>query len=185
MRAAIVPGPTSTAAASRVRAATPDYAAAIDDPRVDAVVIAVPPRLSSRPDAARARGRQARAGREARVSAPRRLPDGDRRAQPGEARRARRRKRSLQAAGRGAADAGRGGRDRRDGVRALHDDREAAEVARTTGATTRVMAGGDAFFEEGIHWLHIAGSLGPRIVSIDGYRPVGLARRARTRARRA
>jgi UDP-N-acetylglucosamine 3-dehydrogenase len=33
------------------------------------------------------------------------------------------------------------------------------------------MAGGDAFFEEGIHWLHIAGSLGPRIVSIRGYRP--------------
>jgi predicted dehydrogenase len=33
------------------------------------------------------------------------------------------------------------------------------------------MAGGDAFFEEGIHWLHIAGSLGPRIVSIHGYRP--------------
>lgn len=35
------------------------------------------------------------------------------------------------------------------------------------------MAGGDAFFEEGIHWLHIAGSLGPRIVpeSVRGYRP--------------
>ena len=33
------------------------------------------------------------------------------------------------------------------------------------------MAGGDAFFEEGIHWLHIAGSLGPRITSINGYRP--------------
>jgi predicted dehydrogenase len=33
------------------------------------------------------------------------------------------------------------------------------------------MAGGDAFFEEGIHWLHIAGSLGPAIVSIQGYRP--------------
>jgi predicted dehydrogenase len=33
------------------------------------------------------------------------------------------------------------------------------------------MAGGDAFFEEGIHWLHFAGSLGPRITSIDGYRP--------------
>jgi predicted dehydrogenase len=33
------------------------------------------------------------------------------------------------------------------------------------------MAGGDAFFEEGIHWLHIAGSLGPRIVTIHGYRP--------------
>ena len=34
------------------------------------------------------------------------------------------------------------------------------------------MAGGDAFFEEGIHWLHIAGSLGPRITSISGYRPL-------------
>jgi predicted dehydrogenase len=33
------------------------------------------------------------------------------------------------------------------------------------------MAGGDAFFEEGIHWLHLAGSLGPRITSIEGYRP--------------
>ncbi len=33
------------------------------------------------------------------------------------------------------------------------------------------MAGGDAFFEEGIHWLHIAGSLGPIIVTAHGYRP--------------
>jgi len=33
------------------------------------------------------------------------------------------------------------------------------------------MAGGDAFFEEGIHWLHLAGSLGPAIVSARGYRP--------------
>jgi predicted dehydrogenase len=33
------------------------------------------------------------------------------------------------------------------------------------------MAGGDAFFEEGIHWLHIAGSLGPAIAEIHGYRP--------------
>ena len=33
------------------------------------------------------------------------------------------------------------------------------------------MAGGDAFFEEGIHWLHIANSLGPAIASIHGYRP--------------
>ncbi len=33
------------------------------------------------------------------------------------------------------------------------------------------MAGGDAFFEEGIHWLHIAGSLGPKIVAIEGFRP--------------
>lgn len=34
------------------------------------------------------------------------------------------------------------------------------------------MAGGDAFFEEGIHWLNLAGSLGPRLVSAHGYRPV-------------
>jgi predicted dehydrogenase len=34
------------------------------------------------------------------------------------------------------------------------------------------MAGGDAFFEEGIHWLHIANSLGPRITDIQGYRPL-------------
>jgi predicted dehydrogenase len=33
------------------------------------------------------------------------------------------------------------------------------------------MAGGDAFFEEGIHWLHLAGSLGPRIITARGYRP--------------
>ena len=33
------------------------------------------------------------------------------------------------------------------------------------------MAGGDAFFEEGIHWLHLAASLGPKITSIRGYRP--------------
>ena len=33
------------------------------------------------------------------------------------------------------------------------------------------MAGGDAFFEEGIHWLHIAGNLGPRIRAIHGFRP--------------
>jgi predicted dehydrogenase len=33
------------------------------------------------------------------------------------------------------------------------------------------MAGGDAFFEEGIHWLHFAGSLGPRITRIRGFRP--------------
>jgi len=33
------------------------------------------------------------------------------------------------------------------------------------------MAGGDAFFEEGIHWLHLAASLGPNIMSIAGFRP--------------
>jgi predicted dehydrogenase len=33
------------------------------------------------------------------------------------------------------------------------------------------MAGGDAFFEEGIHWLHLAGSLGPSITAAHGFRP--------------
>jgi predicted dehydrogenase len=33
------------------------------------------------------------------------------------------------------------------------------------------MAGGDAFFEEGIHWLHLANSLGPTISTVQGYRP--------------
>ena len=33
------------------------------------------------------------------------------------------------------------------------------------------MAGGDAFVEEGIHWLHMAGSLGPTITSVQGFRP--------------
>ncbi|MCL6580880.1 MAG: aminotransferase class III-fold pyridoxal phosphate-dependent enzyme [Firmicutes bacterium] len=33
------------------------------------------------------------------------------------------------------------------------------------------MAGGDAFFEEGIHWLHLANSLGPAITAAHGYRP--------------
>jgi predicted dehydrogenase len=33
------------------------------------------------------------------------------------------------------------------------------------------MAGGDAFFEEGIHWLHLANSLGPTITNIQGYQP--------------
>lgn len=46
------------------------------------------------------------------------------------------------------------------------------------------MAGGDAFFEEGIHWLHVAGSLGPTITRVHGYRPtvsrLGPDRRAKS-----
>jgi predicted dehydrogenase len=47
------------------------------------------------------------------------------------------------------------------------------------------MAGGDAFFEEGIHWLHLAGSLGPRIIpsSVHGYRPAVSAGGPDTRAK--
>ena len=46
------------------------------------------------------------------------------------------------------------------------------------------MAGGDAFFEEGIHWLHLAGSLGPVITTAHGHRPAasqdGADRRAKS-----
>jgi predicted dehydrogenase len=45
------------------------------------------------------------------------------------------------------------------------------------------MAGGDAFFEEGIHWLHLAGSLGPRITGIHGYRPAVSSRGPDRRAK--
>ncbi len=37
------------------------------------------------------------------------------------------------------------------------------------------LAGGDAFFEEGIHWLHVAGALGPRLVAATGLRPTRAA----------
>jgi UDP-N-acetyl-2-amino-2-deoxyglucuronate dehydrogenase len=37
------------------------------------------------------------------------------------------------------------------------------------------VAGGDAFFEEGIHWLHVAGSLGPEITRISSFRPAPAA----------
>lgn len=33
------------------------------------------------------------------------------------------------------------------------------------------LAGGDAFFEEGVHWMHVAGELGPRLVAATGLRP--------------
>ena len=33
------------------------------------------------------------------------------------------------------------------------------------------LAGGDAFFEEGIHWLHLANSLGPVMTEACGFRP--------------
>ena len=45
------------------------------------------------------------------------------------------------------------------------------------------IAGGDAFFEEGIHWLHLAGSLGPRITAIQGFRPAASPEGPDTRAK--
>jgi predicted dehydrogenase len=45
------------------------------------------------------------------------------------------------------------------------------------------MAGGDAFFEEGIHWLHLAGSLGPAITAAHGYQPTASPQGADTRVK--
>ena len=45
------------------------------------------------------------------------------------------------------------------------------------------LAGGDAFFEEVIHWLHLANSLGPAIASARGYRPRPSRRGPDTRAK--
>ena len=148
----------------------PDYVKAIDDPRVDAVVVAVPPRFH-RDLALRALA----AGKHVLVEKPAfpRLED-------------------YQA----AAEA----RDRANRVVLVGENDHYKPLAVTlrtllaAGAigemvfaqfTTIVkrlktaddwrndeaMAGGDAFFEEGIHWLHIANSLGPTIATIQGYRP--------------
>ena len=115
-----------------------DYLAAIADPRDRRGGRRRAAAVPSRPDAAGARRRQARAGREAGVPADWRTTgrslaarDAAGRGRPG------RRERSLQAARGPAAAAARRRRHRRDGVRALRDDRAAAEDAPTTGATTR------------------------------------------------
>ena len=47
----------------------------------------------------------------------------------------------------------------------------------------KLMAGGDAFFEEGIHWLHLANSLGPVITSAHGYQPGSAQRGPDSRAK--
>ena len=69
------------------------------------------------------------------------------------------------------------GAHRRDGVRALHDASRRRLKTADDWRNDETMAGGDAFFEEGIHWLHLAGSLGPTITSVAGLPAVGVARR--------
>jgi predicted dehydrogenase len=147
-----------------------DYRAAIDDPRVDAVVIAVPPRFHLD----LALGALA-AGKHVLVEKPAFLTMGD-------------------------YERVRAARDRADRIVLVGENDHYKPLAvclrrlLAAGAigemvfahfmtlarrlktaddwrNDETMAGGDAFFEEGIHWLHLAGSLGPRIVSIQGYRP--------------
>ena len=96
----------------------------------------------------------------------------------GRARRARRRERSLQAAGGHAAAAARRRRDRRDGVRALHDDRAAAEDARTTGATTKRWPAATRSSRKASTGCTSPAASGPRIVDDPRLPAVGVARRA-------
>jgi UDP-N-acetylglucosamine 3-dehydrogenase len=147
-----------------------DYLEAIADPAVDAVVIAVPPRfhLDLALDALRA-------GKHVLVEKPAFLRMAD-----------------YQAVREARDEAGRvvlvGENDHYKPLavrlRRLLAERAIGELVfahfvtiarrlKTAGdwRNDEAMAGGDAFFEEGIHWLHIAGSLGPKIVDVRGYRP--------------
>ena len=148
----------------------PDYATAIEDPRVDAVVVAVPPRFH-RDLALRALA----AGKHVLVEKPAFPRMEDYQAAVEARDRARRvvlvgendhykplavTLRSLLAAG---------------AIGEMVFAHFTTIVKRLKTAddwrNDEEMAGGDAFFEEGIHWLHIANSLGPTIATIQGYRP--------------
>src|SRR5688572_2926858 len=147
-----------------------EYAAAIEDPRVDAVVVAVPPRFHLELTL-----HALQAGKHVLVEKPAFLRLDDYRAVL-EAR---------DAAGRvvlvGENDHYKPLAVR---LRRLLADEAIGELVFAHFVTIarrlkdaddwrndEAMAGGDAFFEEGIHWLHVAGSLGPKIVGIQGYRP--------------
>ena len=163
-----------------------DYGQAIDDPAVDAVVVAVPPRfhldltLSA-----------LAAGKHVLVEKPAFLRIADYQTRASTARdraqphRPGRRERPLQAAGRDAAPAA--GRRRRSARWCSRISRRSRRRLKTEDdwRNDETMAGGDAFFEEGIHWLHVAGSLGPTIVDDPGFRPSVSRERARPARRRA
>ncbi len=147
-----------------------DYTAAIEDPRIDAVVIAVPPRLHL-DLTLRALG----AGKHVLVEKPAYLRMEDYQT-------------ALQARDRACRIILVGENDhykplagclRRLLAEGVIGDMvfghfsTIAKKLKTADdwRNDETMAGGDAFFEEGIHWLHLAGSLGPAITSAQGYRP--------------
>jgi len=147
-----------------------DYTAAIQDAGVDAVVIAVPPRFHF--DLAR---QALEAGKHVLVEKPAFLSMADYRTM-------------LDARNRAGRVVLVGENDHYKPLavclRRLVADRVVGEMVFAYFATIvkrlkaagdwrndETMSGGDAFFEEGIHWLHIAGSLGPTITMAHGYRP--------------
>ena len=147
-----------------------DYTAAIEDPRVDAVVIAVPPRFHLDLTL-----QALAAGKHVLVEKPAYLRMGDYRA-------------VLEARDRAGRELLVGENDHYKPLavclRRLLADGVIGEMvfAQFTSIVRKLkpaddwrndetMAGGDAFFEEGIHWLHLAGSLGPTITRVHGYRP--------------
>jgi predicted dehydrogenase len=147
-----------------------DYAAAIDDPRVDAVVIAVPPKFHL--DLAL---RALAAGKHVLVEKPAFLRMEDYRA----VQEARDRAGRVVLVGENdhykplAVCLRRLLAERAIGEMVFAHFTTLARKFKTADdwRNDEAMAGGDAFFEEGIHWLHLAGSLGPRITEIHGYRP--------------
>ena len=161
-----------------------DYAAAIADPRVDAVVIAVPPRFHLELTL-----QALAAGKHVLVEKPAFLRmedyrDGARGARPRAAR--------VVLVGENdhykplavaPAPAARRRRDRRDGVRALHDDRADASRPPTTGATTRRWPAATRSSRKGSTGCTSPGSLGPQI-TIDRT-AIGRRRRAAGPDRRA
>ncbi len=147
-----------------------NYTAAIEDPRVDAVVIAVPPRLHLDLTL-----QALEAGKHVLVEKPAFLRMGDYET----AREARNRANRVVLVGENdhykplAVTLRRLLAEGAIGEMVFAHFTTIARRLKTAGdwRNDETMAGGDAFFEEGIHWLHIAGSLGPRIVSAQGYRP--------------
>jgi len=147
-----------------------EYGAAIDDPSIDAVVIAVPPRFHMELAL-----RALEAGKHVLVEKPAFLTIEDYE----QARAARDRAQRVVLVGENDHYKPLAVR-----LRSLVADGVIGEMVFANFVTLvrrlktaedwrndETMAGGDAFFEEGIHWLHLAGSLGPRIVEIRGYRP--------------
>ena len=146
------------------------YASAIDDPQVDAVVVAVPPRFHLELTL-----QALSAGKHVLVEKPAFVTT----AEYDQARAARDQARRVVLVGENDHY-----KPLATCLRRLLNDRVIGDMlfAHFTTLVRRLkteddwrndatMAGGDAFFEEGVHWLHLANSLGPLIVSARGYRP--------------